>query len=240
MMNKSVFLLVAIAMTVSGCSAKTSSSEVKTDTEKAYSLEEVESIKQSVAESVENSFMTNIEESSLGTNSEAADEGTSDPWENGTLETMGLGDMPKPKNYKVKCIYETGEKRHPKSGDIYPYKTYTLQFSEPYEDDYSAKIYNDYGEELWQYFVSKDGCYFPIGWGYTLYYKLSTINSNSSDDQNINKDDMRYLCRTNDCIYAISYCGSEGKFTISQGIILNGEHGCYYGNEIDELYASAT
>ena len=148
------FLLVA-TVTIPGCGNQSVTSSPQ---EKSYSASEVAIIKQSVATSVEESikaayelsetipleeskapetlesediFINDSTAESIEQSSDISDDMSSDPWENGALESIGLGDMPKPNDsYQVSLEIYNQKKHDPITGALYTHEQWEIYFSD--------------------------------------------------------------------------------------------------------------
>ena len=184
-----------------------------------YSADEVEAIK----ESVRAEYATEPE-----TETETEAEVTSDdPWENGTLESIGLGDMPKPNDhYQVSCEPIEEERINKVTGEAYTYQSWKIKFSEP--------MYKNYADELADYIISK--CPYSAGW-----YVLSGGTSQGivSSSRPVNGDEYTiYIHTFNDKAYFLFVEDSEISIRTGDMGLTQTQIGEKYGSDLDQAIIS--
>ena len=210
---KKVLVALMSAVMVTGCAQQ----------ERMYSADEVEAIK----ESVRAEYATEPE-----TETETEAEVTSDdPWENGTLESIGLGDMPKPNdNYQVSCKPLEEERLNKVTGEAYTYQYWEIKFSE--------SMYENYADELTDYIINK--CPYSVGW-YAV-PDTQTPRIAKSDRERIRRheyyDEYFSIYTYSDKVYFLYFTGSKimiwtGDMGMSQTQI-----GEKFGSDLDQAIIS--
>lgn len=185
------FLLVA-TVTIPGCGNQ---SVISSPQEKSYSASEVAIIKQSVATSVEESikaayelsetiplegskapetlesediFINDSTAESIEQSSDISDDMSSDPWENGALESIGLGDMPKPNDSYQGSLEIYNQKKHdPITGALYTHEQWEIYFSDA--------MYQEYENALTKYLLNK--CPYSLDTGAHVTYADGSTGS---------------------------------------------------------------
>lgn len=203
---KKVLVALIGAVMVTGCAQQ----------ERMYSADEVEAIKESVRAEYE-------------TEPETVAEITSDdPWENGTLESIGLGDMPKPNDhYQVSCEPIEEERINKVTGEAYTFQSWKIKFSEP--------MYKNYADELADYIISK--CPYSAGW-YVLSGGTSQAIVSSSRPVNGDEYTSCYIHTFNDKAYFLSVKDSEISIWTGDMGLTQTQIGEKYGSDLDQAIIS--